>query len=182
MTLDDPITLKERYMRATTSSNLAPGGEGRTDLDVLIAAGLAAQAKPDRIMALKVQRMIDSGQLGEMWAVVEFYDDMLNGYCSRKGRRPMPKAARRALVAQVLHWLMYPGCDYCGGTGKIAEEGTGGRLAHTCTGCHGAGIKPLARAVPHAFARHSLWLVDEINQSSREAIKQMRFLLNGPPT
>lgn len=180
MTIDEPVTLKERYMRATSSSNLAPGGEGRTDLDVLIAAGLAAQAKPDRIMALKVQRMIDSGELGEVWPVVEHYDAMLNAYCSRKGRRPMPKVARRALVTQVLHFLMFPMCDFCGGTGKIAEDGTAGRLTYTCTGCHGAGVKPLSRQVPHAYSRHALWLVDEINQHSREAIKQMRVLLNGP--
>lgn len=168
-------------MRAASSSNLAPNSEGRSDLDLLIAAGLASQANPNRIMALKVQRMIDTGHLGEVWAVVEHYDAMLNGHLSRKGRRPMPKSARRALVAQILHWMMFPGCDYCGGTGKIAEEGTAGRLVHTCTGCHGSGVKPLSRSVPHAFSRHALWLVDEINQHSREAIKQMRVLLNGEP-
>lgn len=180
MTDDNPVTLRESYLRAASSSNLKPNAEGRSDLDLLIAAGLAAQAKPERIMALKVQRMIESGQLGEVWGVVEFYDGMLNGYLSRKGRRPMQKMQRRALVSQVLHWMMFPACDFCGATGLIAEEGTAGTRTSTCPACHGSTLKPLSRQVPHAYSRHALWLVDEINQHSREAIKQMRVLLNGP--
>lgn len=179
MSTDSPVTLRERYVRAASSSHLAPGGDGRTDLDVLIAAGLAAKAEPKRIFALKVQRMAETGDWSEGHGVVEHYDATLNGYLSRKGRRPMPKPARRELVVAVLRWYMDQKCHYCGGTGKIAQEGTGGRLTHVCDGCHGSGVRPLSRAVPHAYAKHALWLVDEINQHSREAVKQMRKLLVG---
>lgn len=182
MSTDSPVTLKERYARAVGSSHLSPRGEGRTDLDVLIAAGLAARARPERIAALKVQRMAETGDLSDSYSVVEHYDAALNGYLGRKGRKPMPKGARRELVVSVLRWYMDQQCPYCGGTGRIAQEGTAGRLTHVCDGCHGSGVKPLARAVPHAYGKHALWLADEINKNGREAIKQMRALLEEPKT
>lgn len=181
MTQDPPVTIAERYARASSSGNLAPLVDERTDLDVMIAAGIASKAKPDRIAALKVQRMIVTGELGEVYAVVEHYDGILAGYLSRKGRRPMHKEARRALIVEVLHWMMFPKCEFCGGTGKMTEEGTAGKLYHTCSACHGATIKPLSRAVPHHFAKHAHYLVDDINQHSREALKQMNRLLRGEP-
>ncbi|MEO8807916.1 MAG: hypothetical protein ABI433_17685, partial [Burkholderiaceae bacterium] len=164
----------ERYARASGSSNLAPGGEGRTDLDILLAAGLAARARPERIAALRVQRMIDAQDMRDIYSVVEYYDTEVAQHLSRKGRKQIPKDARRTLIVAIVNWMMRTECGYCGGTGVVAREGTAGRLTDTCDACHGSGVKPLSRAVPHAHARTALWLVDEINQSAREALKSMR--------
>ena len=196
MTLDDPVTLAERYARATSSSHLAPGGEGRTDLDMMIAAGLAVtktRPKPGEeaprvnhnwVNALRVLRLIATEDMNDVHLIVEHYDGLLNGHLARKGNRPMPKPARRSLIVAVLQWKVHLRCDACGGAGKLAEDGEPGRgkMMLTCDACHGAGIKPLSRAVPQAHGRQAQWLVDTIDQHSREAIKQMRLLLNGPPT
>lgn len=177
MTQDPPVTTAERYARASSTGNLAPIVDERTDLDVLIAAGIAAKAAPGRMMALRVQRMVTTGDMGELFTVVEHYDALLNAYLQRGGRRPMRKDARRELVVEVLHWMAHPKCGFCGGTGKDVVEGTAGKQASVCGGCHGSGIKPLSRAVPHAFAKHALYIVDNINENSREALRHMRFLL-----
>lgn len=185
MTTDDPVTIAERYSTAAGASTLAPTGAA---IDILIAAAKAV-TKPNTssinwnwVYALQVQRMVVTGQLGEAFAVVEHYDSMLNGHLSRKGRRPMPKPARRALVVSVLHWKMHMRCEFCGGAGQAAADGDDGRgkRLFTCSACHGAGVKPLSRAVPHEHARTAHWLDDMMNQHAREAFKQMRVLLNGP--
>ena len=131
--------------------------------------------------ALRVRRMVESGDRRDIGAVVEFYDGELAGYLSRKGRRQMPKDGRRYLIAAVLTWMMHQRCDWCGGTGVIPREGTAGKLTDTCDTCHGSTIKPLSRAVPHTHARTALWLVDEINQQAREALKHMNVLLANKP-
>lgn len=178
MTIDEPVTIQERYARAATSSNLAPKAEERTDLDLMIASGMAMQrCSPMQLAALRVQRMIDTGDQRDLWLVVEHYTVELAEHLARKGRRQINKDGRRMLSTSVLHWMMHMTCDYCGGTGKIAMEGTAGTRAETCSACHGSGIKPLSRAVPSIHARTALWLVDEVNKHSREAIKKMRLLL-----
>jgi len=174
---DDRVTTAERYAKALTSGNLVPSLTRQTDLDVMLAAGAAVRASPDRMAALRIQRMIETRDTRDLWSVVEHYDNALAQYLDRGGRRMIPKAGRRYLVTQILHWMMHMGCDYCGGTGKIAEEGTAGTRTDICPACHGAGVKPLSREVPHVHARTALWLVDEIHKHSREAIRQMRVLL-----
>jgi hypothetical protein len=173
----DPITTRERHANASVSSNLAPGGLGRTDLDVLIAAGVAAQCRPDRMAALRVYRMIDTGNTQDLWSLVQHYDVALANHLAKRGRRQMNKMARTALINRVLFWLMHPGCEFCGGTGLVAHEGTGGRLAGPCVACHESGVQPLSRSVPPAYGDHAAWLVDQINAQGQEAVAHMRWLL-----
>lgn len=189
MTIDDePVTLRERYAKAATTGRLDPKA---SDIDILIAAGLAVRTKHvggrevevpvnyALVNALRVQRMIDLGDKRDLWDIVEWYDKLLVEHLKRKGRKQMPAMGRRALVTDVLKWMCDNRCGWCGGTGVVAREGTAARLTDPCEACHGSGIKPLARAVAHQHARTALWLVDTINMHSRQAFKEMWKVLRG---
>jgi hypothetical protein len=178
----EPVNTRERHARACVSTNLAPGGLGRTDLDVLIAAGVAAQCRPDRMAALRVYRMIDTGDTQDLWSLVNHYDGVLHNHLLKKTRRPMHKQARVALIHRVLYWLMHPGCEFCGGTGLVAQDGTAGRLTGPCEACHGTGVHPLSRSVPHAYGDMAAWLVDQIDAHGHEAIEHMKWLLRSGST
>lgn len=177
---DPPTTLAEKYARASNSGHLSPKTEAnsRSDLDLMLAAAFATRKHPEWVAALQVQRMIDAQDTRDMWTIVEYYSDDLAGHLSRKGRKQMPKPARVTLILSVVHWMMHMGCDYCGGTGVQAEEGTAGTRTNGCSACHSTGVRPLSRVVPSAHGRTALWLVDEINKHSREAIKEMASRLN----
>lgn len=182
-TTDDlPPSLAERYAVATSSSRLVADADERTDLDYLIAAGVAAKDKPERIAALKVLRMVETQRLDDLHSVVEHYDAALATYLSRGSRRQIPRAGRRALIVQVLNWQMHKGCDFCSGAGLVPRDvDSEGREAYAltmmCDACHGSGIKPLSRAMPSFQARIGLWLVDQMNMHAKDAIKHMRKLL-----
>lgn len=176
---EDKPTMAERYVRAAASLNLTPDADERTDLDILIAAGLSVQYNPDRIAALRVLRMVDTQRLEDLQPVVEHYEASLAAYLARGGRRSIPQAGRRALIMAVLNWQMHKACDFCGGTGRVprdvdAEGREAAVLTQMCDVCHSSGIKPLSRAVPSAHGRTALWLVDQMAMHAREAIKDMR--------
>jgi hypothetical protein len=141
---DAPVTTRERLATASTGSDLTPG---RGDLNVLIASGMAAHQRPERMAGLRVKRMIDTGDIKDLWPVVEHYDAALAGYLGKKGRRPMPEAARRVLISRVLTWLMGPGCEFCGCTGHIAQDGTAGTRSSRCAAPPSQTARPV-RASP----------------------------------
>lgn len=177
MSILEPITVAERYARATRSSDLGQSAEHQTDADVLIAAGIAASGNQRKILALAIYRLGVTGDMSGIHPIVEACDGWMAGHLSRKGNRPMPRAARRALIVDVLGWYMHPRCDYCGGTGVIAEEGTAGRMTSACTGCHGSGMKPLERQVPRAHVQPAQWLADQIQQYAAVIHSEMARLL-----
>lgn len=177
MSILEPVTLAERYAIATQSGNINISTEHRTDADVLIAAGIAASGDQRKMLALSIYRLGVTGDRTGLWPIVEACDDWLNTHALRKQRRTMPKHARRALIVAVLGWYMNPRCDYCYGTGVVAEENTAGRLTSECPACHGSGKKPLEREVPHAHAKQAQWLADQIQQRVAIIHSEMSKLL-----
>lgn len=179
MTVDDErITVAERYARATQSSDLSPTVERRTDADVLMAAGIAASGDPRKILALAIYRLGVTGDRSSLWQIVEECDGWLAGHLSRKGRRPMPKAARRQLIVSVLGWYQNQTCDFCGGTGIAVEEDAGRSVGSICEACHGSCKKPLQREVPPAYELSARWLADQIDQHALLIHKEMAKLLS----
>lgn len=175
---DPPRTLAERYANSSNASYLNPGA-GASALDVVIAMALATRRHPERVAAVQVDRMVVLQDLRDLHPVIEFYCDALAHYLLRKQRSPMPRQTRGALVTAVVKWKMHQTCDYCGGTGLVAEEGTAGTRTYGCAGCHSTGVAPLARAVPNAHTRLALWLVDEMNSHAKAAYVAARpFLSN----
>lgn len=165
----DRITAAERYAKATSSTDLTPALDRRTDADKLIAAGWAAQGDPRRGAALDLYRMAISGNTQGLANVVETMDKWLSGWTSRKGRKPLPKFVRRELVASVLHWWIKPTCGYCEGRGFELVPRDDEEVAQTlnnrhCLACRGTGKRPLAKDVPDHLIRPAEALADELDR------------------
>lgn len=176
---EERATIAEQYARAATSGDLRQVVDHRTDADVLLAAGIAASGKPRLTLALTIYRMGVTGNTEGIGPVIDACDHWLSAYMHRKsGGRVMPVRARRALVVDVLRWYMHPTCDYCGGPGVIAADGTGGRLTESCPACHGSGKKPLQRAVPHTHIKPAEWLATQIEQHAATIHAEMARLLS----
>lgn len=163
------VTAAERYARATSSTDLTPALDRRTDADKLIAAGWAAQGDPKKAAALDLYRMAVNGNTQGLMAVVDTMDGWLNGWTSKKGRKPMPKFQRRELVASVLHWWIKPTCGYCEGRGfelvpRDDEEGAQALNSMHCKACRGTGKRPLAKDVPDHLIRPAEALADELDR------------------
>ena len=118
-TLHERPDIAERYATATNSDDLTPALAGRTDADVLLAAGIAARNDPRRQLAMAAFRMSVRGDMTGLMEVVDAADGWLVGHLSRGGRRPLPRATRRQLVVDTLQWWIAPICGYCGGTGSF---------------------------------------------------------------
>lgn len=169
-TLEDRPDIAERYATATNSDDLTPDLRGRTDADVLLAAGIAARKDPRRQLAMAAFRMSVRGDMAGLMEVVDAADGWLVGRLSRGGRRPLPRATRRQLVVDTLQWWISPICGYCGGTGKLtalvegSDESAGRLSGQACSCCRGTGRKPLAREVPPALQKHAEWMVSELDK------------------
>lgn len=174
---DDVVTIGERYASATHSSDLTPRMDGMTDADVLLAAGIAAGGDERLLIALKLWRMRVNGDMDGLYSVVGRADGWMSGYLSRKGNRPIPKAARMALVADTMKWWLHPTCSYCNGHGFIEVPDTNRLSTVACTACHGTGQRPLARAVPHAHAKPAQWLAGELDKLAAVIHKRMSIVL-----
>jgi len=168
--LEDRPDISERYANATRSGNLTPSLDGRTDADVLLAAGIASQKSPELRLAMEVYRMAVNSDMNGLGNVVEAADSWLVQRMTRGGSRPISRPARRQLIIDTLNWWCMPICGYCAGTGKIAEmvEGTdtlAGKLSdQLCGSCRGTGKRPLAREVPPALQRHAEWMAAELDR------------------
>jgi hypothetical protein len=159
---DDPITVGERYAKATVSKNLTPL-EQRCDADVLLAAGIAASGDPKLQLALSLYRLQVQGSTEGLHAIAEAADAWLQSRLSRGGNHKMPVAARTELMLQTLAWWINQTCRYCNGTGYEAAEQDGRHATIECGACHGTRIKPLAREVPNRYFEHARWLADRLD-------------------
>lgn len=170
-------SIAERYSTVTATSDLTTRLDHRCDADVLLAAGFAAARDPHKTLALDVYRLGVKGDIQSLASVVDKVDNLLNGYLSRKGNRPMPKAARRALAMTVLHWWAHPTCQFCEGRGYEQIDNTPNLSARECSCCHGTGKAPVARVVPPPMKRHAEWLAGELAGMAAFIHKEMAKLL-----
>jgi len=183
LTTDEPITAGERYAIASTSGNLSPSATRRTDADILLAAAYAAlrgknaDEREHKMLALAIYRMGATGDLRDLWSIVERCDSWMAGWLSRGGRRQLPADVRRGIVVDVLRWWTDPLCHYCGGTGRTVIEGTAGILGSPCSACQGTKKRPLAREVPRVYAPHAQWLADELGRYAAIVTGDMAKLL-----
>lgn len=183
--------IAERYVIATQSTDLHQGA-GSCDADVLVAAALAAScitmvdgrevidhAKRKKYsLALAAYRYGVTGDKSGIWPIVEACDEWLIASLKRKNKKLPPQQTRRALVVATLGWYANQRCDYCGGTGVIAEEGTAGKMTEVCSSCRGTGKKSLEREVPRHLKEHAEWIVTQINQHVALIHRAMSKLLS----
>lgn len=151
-------------------SGAVEGMTGLTDVDLLLAAGAAAQRSPERRLALAAYRIQVRGDMEGLGIVVDGADAWLQGRLARGGRRPLPRDARRQLVIDTLLWWTNPICGYCGGTGfvqamvKGLDEGAGRLTTESCSCCHGTGRRPLAREVLPKLREHAERMVAQLDR------------------
>lgn len=176
--MHEPVTMPERYARATETSRLIVGVRRTSDADVLMATGWAAQKDPRRALAMRLFRL-QVGRtregLGEVLAGAEV---MLMRKLSDGGRLVgINQVARRAVVADTIGHMLDPTCHYCNGLGHAVIEGTVSLSTQICLSCHGTGKRQLARAVPREHLKHAQWLEDELNRLTAVTFDAAKKLL-----
>ena len=156
---DERTTLVERYMVATTTSNMRV--TERTTLsatDILAAAGMAGH-KHDLAVQLwafghsPTRQMVHRIAENLTWRLKDYmFHKRLNG----KARR---------IAHQVLHWYIDNTCPSCHGLMFERIDGTPHLSNVACKTCHGTGHKALHTENDQA----ALWLADEIKALSSSA-------------
>lgn len=148
--MNEPVTIGERYRKATTTSNLRVEARRVGSADILIAAGWAdslgiklyrlagefdqvaqdlhrAQTQTDAIMVMSHLKTLTQARI----ALLAFAMPML----PRWGVSD-PNIIG-ILVGRVLSAWLDPNCPRCGGTGTIG--GYDGKVANICRRCAGSG-------------------------------------------
>lgn len=151
MTAHEPVTIGERYRKATVSSNIRPEARRSGDADLLIAAGWAdslgiklyrlagefdqvlqdmrrASTQTDAIMVLGHLKTLNQARI----ALVRFAIESAPRWGVTLDQNIIGIVAGKALSA----WLD-PNCPRCGGTGTIG--GYDGKPANVCRRCGGSG-------------------------------------------
>ena len=146
----EPVTIGERYRKATVSSNLRVDGVKASDCDILIAAGWADS------LGIKLYRL--AGEFDQVSTDLHRVESQTDAIMVI-GRLKTLTQARAALLAfatgifprwgvpdphiigilvgRVLSAWLDPNCPRCGGTGSIG--GYDGKVANICRKCAGSG-------------------------------------------
>lgn len=173
MDADNPCTLEERYTRATTSSNLKCEADTRSDVDVLIACGLAPGILGGALMRLhseydsssekqartSTDAILLMGKLKSLPRVLE----ALEGWALLRGLDAPGKLAQ----AVAAYWLDAQ-CPACHGRGNEQIPGTPS-LGRQCKACRGTGKRkePMGEA-----GRQLLNMMDDCVMVARNSMKR----------
>lgn len=151
MTAHEPVTIGERYRKATVSSNIRPEARRSGDADLLISAGWAdslgiklyrlagefdqvlqdmrrASTQTDAIMVLGHLKTLNQARI----ALVRFAIES----APRWGVKLDPNIIG-VVVGKALSAWLDPNCPKCGGTGTIG--GYDGKVSNICRRCGGSG-------------------------------------------
>ncbi len=175
--IDDRPKLDETYARATRSADLSASSEYRTDADILLAAGYAAQKNRNGMVALMAYRMKITGDRASKSEIVEALVDHMNFEVLR--RRTLPKINRpnaRVVVQTVVNWWSNDNCEVC--TGRLMEPipGTPHLSANYCKACAGGGKRPIPD-LGDRFNRHAVWLAAELDHMLTFIVGDMARML-----
>jgi hypothetical protein len=175
---DLPPRLDERYASATRSTDLTPSAEHRTDADVLLAAGYAAQKNRNGMVALMAYRMKITGDRASKAEIVEALVDYMNFEMFRK--KTLPKINReraRVVVQTVVAWWSNDNCETC--TGRLMEPipGTPHLSANYCKACAGGGKRPIPDQGAR-FNQHAAWLAAELDHMLTFIVGDMARMLS----
>jgi cytochrome c5 len=149
------LSCRDRYASAVSSSDLTPRARSTlAPLDVLAAAGLAAQRQP---LGMLLQRLrADATPTAKALAVAALAERLRAAVRRRLVRRDGADSA--AVAADALAWWLDPTCLTCGGVRFAARDG---RLTgRACSACHGSGQRALVSKAQDAAE----WVVDTISQ------------------
>ena len=171
--MQDAPTTEERYTRATTSSNLKCEADVRSDVDVLLAAGMSPGILGSALMRLhseydsssekqartSTEVILLMGKLKSLPRVLE----ALEGWALLRGLGEPHKLA----LAVVAYWLDSK-CQACEGRGHERIAGTPS-LGRKCKVCRGTGKRkePMGEA-----GRLMLSMCEECVMGARNSMKK----------
>lgn len=175
--IEDRPKLDETYARATRSTDLSASSEHRTDADILLAAGYAAQKNRNGMIALMAYRMKITGDRASKAEIVEALVDHMNYEVQR--RHALPRINRpnaRAVVVTVVNWWSNDNCEEC--TGRLMEPipGTPHLSAIYCKACAGGGKRPIPDQGAR-FNQHAAWLAAELDHMLTFIVGDMARML-----
>ena len=172
--MSDAPSVEERYLRASSTSDLRVRADRRSDADVLIAAGWsatglggvllrlhgewdAAAKKPGAIS--ETELILLRGKLKSLSAAMQYVADAM-------GRLGL-ESPQRCAGAIIGYWLNQS-CHTCHGLKFETIRDTPVLSAIRCKSCHGTGLGP----VPHGQdGRRMLNLMDDAVNRARVGIR-----------
>jgi len=185
--MSDKPGMAERYLRATSSSNLQTDAEHPGDIDKLMAAAWVSHS-PRRDLALRVWRVRATGSVRGVHRMADDLGDMLQRqeadrrhgrYLRGSNGRQLTAAKARGLAMTVLKWWRQPRCEACDGLGhpKMLNAPVLD-LTRECPNCHGTGQAPLELRVRQEHIDQARWLVGQMESLSAMVFDAMARRLN----
>lgn len=189
--MSEVITVAERYLSSTQSSDLRVRAEGSCDADSLLAAAYATMGDNKRDLALKVWRLRATGGTSGSWGLMDDMGEMLYKHLvredkpvnvrlrsMRKRKTPLTRAQSNAVALKTLQWWKKPTCQKCGGHGHPPMPNA--PVLDTsiiCSACDGTGTTPLKNVVLARHLDHAEWLVHQMEVLSSMVFNDMSNLL-----
>ena len=166
--MGDRPTVLERYSTALLSSDLSVSTERTGDADLLIAAGIAAQADERTRQSIMLYRMVHSGHATQeqQLVMIHYAYRWVKSQMFRPGRDRLPKMDHAEVMdacAVVLIWWLSKRCPHCKGRRfELASPGAQVTSQRICKHCDGTGNVSLDRlAGDHGPAAR--WLANEFD-------------------
>lgn len=186
MTAHEPVTIGERYRKATVSSNLRPEARRSGDADLLIAAGWAdslgitlyrlagefdqvatdlhrAETQTDAILVMTKLKTMNQARVALVGFAIES--------APRWGVKLDPNIIG-VVVGKALSAWLDPNCPKCGGTGTIG--GYDGKVAKNCRRCGGSGENHYGLGETEDERAFAHRLISILNAKMREASKILK--------
>ena len=183
MALHDPTkpSVLERYAGATQTSDLTVSKihEGLCDADILLAAAYAAHSDSIGLQALKINRMLVTGDYSGLKDSVDHaYGWVRSAQMGRKA--VLPHATSKAtyeVVNVTMRWWLRGVCPACDGRRlSLVYPGAQVTSAKDCKVCDGAGKVSLDKlAGPHWAAAR--WLAAELDRLLEKIERDMQAAL-----
>ncbi len=169
-------SIAERYLTATSSSQLGHDPNHVCDADRLLAAAYATAGDPFKSLALDVYRLrATEGMAGARSIAERMAGKVVNKSRPKRGGKPdVSRIEAFDLCMDVLKWWQMQACPACEGRGHPHIPGTPILdTARLCSHCDGTGIRPLKKHVKPKHLDLALWLVDTLNSLTAVVFSDM---------
>lgn len=160
------MSIAERYLASTNSTQLAVDPEHACDADKLLAAAYATAGDPRRSLALDVYRLRATADMRGARGIAErmAVEVVQRSRPHRMARPTIKRIEAVDLCITVLKWWHMQTCPKCEGRRHPTIPGTPHLDAtRACSHCHGTGIRPLRKHIKPQHLRLAEWLVSSLD-------------------
>jgi len=176
--MNERPTIKERYARSAETSDLTLSWKEVGSADVMMAAGMASQGSPDRMLALVIWRMLE-GDTARFSECRDVLGEWLRHEITQRRMQDLGRHGARTVAGRTLFWFLNTKCLPCEGRGHPVIENTP-VLDDTrnCQHCHGTGNTPLERVLQPQMIPAGRMLADHIDSLTSRVFGEMRKKLS----